>query len=299
MTSRSRAYLLSLFHCRLIIIILNPNPSPSLSTHSFYNTADHVIIILCLYPCCIQEVCHIQVSYTSLPVRKTTSSWWCHLWTLQARLPQRPPFSQHVSWRCCNPPDIPSSMAEILLFNSVFHDRVDPVSVSTLKLLLGVIGVVTLKPTSFSLYLHNQWTNFHKLSCTGKPQMRAICTYAGGTKAATNDWDIRTSVAIKALSANISRTAERIHMIELALGSTHQSVSNDIWCISKQQVLVEIQAYQCSDIISYLLKLAWQLLWQITAPIRYEFWSCDGNSLRTDHHSFVYIPLCLRARPQT
>ena len=23
--------------------------------------------------------------------------------------------------------------------------------------------------TSFSLYLHNQWTNFHKLSCAGKP----------------------------------------------------------------------------------------------------------------------------------
>ena len=29
---------------------------------------------------------------------------------------------------------------------SVFHDRVNPVSVSTLKLPLGVIGVVTLKP---------------------------------------------------------------------------------------------------------------------------------------------------------
>ena len=38
MTSRSCAYLLSLFHCRLIIIILNPNPSPSLSTYLSYNT---------------------------------------------------------------------------------------------------------------------------------------------------------------------------------------------------------------------------------------------------------------------
>ena len=38
MTSRSRAYLLSLFRCRLIIIILNSNLSPSLSTHSSYNT---------------------------------------------------------------------------------------------------------------------------------------------------------------------------------------------------------------------------------------------------------------------
>ena len=129
--------------------------------------------------------------------------------------------------------------------------------------------------------------------------MRAIRTYAGCTKAIMNDWDIRPSVAVKASSANISWTAERIHTIELALGSAHQYVSNDIWCISKRQVLVEIQAYQCSDIISYLLKLAWQLLWQLTAPIRYEFWSCDGNSLYTDYHSFIYISLCLRARFQT
>jgi len=129
--------------------------------------------------------------------------------------------------------------------------------------------------------------------------MRAICTYVECTKATINNQDIRSSVAVKASSANISWMAERIYMIELALGSAHQFVSNNIWYISKQQVLVEIQAYQYSDIISYLLKLAWQLLWQLTASIRYEFWSCDGNSLRTDHHSFVYIPLCLRARPQT
>ena len=91
-----------------------------------------------------------------------------------------------------------------------------------------------MSQTLFSLYLHTQWTDFHKLSCAGKPQMRAICTYAGGTKAATNDWDIRTSVAIKASSANISWKAEQIHTIELVLGSAHQSISNDIWCISKQ-----------------------------------------------------------------
>ena len=89
--------------------------------------------------------------------------------------------------------------------------------------------------------------------------MRAIRTYVGCTKATINDWDIRPLVAVKALSANISWTAERIRTFKLALGSAHQSVSNDIWCISKQQVLVEIQAYQCSNIISYLLKLAWQL----------------------------------------
>ena len=146
------------------------------------------------------------------------------------------------------------------------------------------------------MYLHNQWTDFHKISCAGKPQMRAICTYVGYTKATTNNWDIRPSVAIKALSANISWIAEWIHMIELVLESAHQSIYNNIWCISKQLVLVEIQAYQCSNIISYLLKLAWQLLWQMTAPIRYKFWSCDGNSLYTDYYSFVYILLCLRIR---
>ena len=58
---------------------------------------------------------------------------------------------------------------------------------------------VYLLQTLFSLYLHNQWTDFHKLSCAGKLQMRAICT-----KATTNNWDIRPLVAVKALSANIS-----------------------------------------------------------------------------------------------
>jgi len=47
--------------------------------------------------------------------------------------------------------------------------------------------IIGLSQTSFSLYLHNQWTNFHKLSYTEKLQMKAICTYAGGTKAITND----------------------------------------------------------------------------------------------------------------
>ena len=58
--------------------------------------------------------------------------------------------------------------------------------------------------------------------------MRDICTYVEYTKATTNDWDIRPSVAIKALSANISWTAEWIHMIELALESAHQSIYNNI-----------------------------------------------------------------------
>ena len=63
--------------------------------------------------------------------------------------------------------------------------------------------------------------------------MRAICTNVGCTEVTTNDWDIRTSVAVKALSANISWTARWICTIELVLGSAHQSVSNDIWYISK------------------------------------------------------------------
>jgi len=36
-------------------------------------------------------------------------------------------------------------MVGILLFNSVFHDGVTPVSVSTLKPLLGVIEVLPMK----------------------------------------------------------------------------------------------------------------------------------------------------------
>ena len=64
--------------------------------------------------------------------------------------------------------------------------------------------------------------------------MRAICTYTGGTKVTMNDWDIRLSVAVKALSANISWMTEQICMIELALDSTYQSVYNNIWYVSKQ-----------------------------------------------------------------
>jgi len=78
-----------------------------------------------------------------------------------------------------------------------------------------------LSQTSFSLYFHNQWTDFHKLSCAVKPQIRAIHIYMGCTKATTNDWDIRPSVAVKTLSANISQMAKWICTIELALESTH------------------------------------------------------------------------------
>ena len=58
--------------------------------------------------------------------------------------------------------------------------------------------------------------------------MRAIHICVGCTKVTTNDWDIRPSIAVKALSANISWMAEWIYTIELALESAHQSVYNDI-----------------------------------------------------------------------
>ena len=85
--------------------------------------------------------------------------------------------------------------------------------------------------------------------------MKINCIYAECTKTTTNNQDIRSLVTVKASSANISWMTERICMTELALESAYQFIYNDIWCISKQLVLVEIQAYQCSNIISYLLKL--------------------------------------------
>ena len=88
--------------------------------------------------------------------------------------------------------------------------------------------LVLVSQTSFSLYLYNQWTNFHKLSYAEKLKMKAIHICVGDTKATTNDWDIRPSVAIKASSANISWTAKQICMIKLALESAHQSISNNI-----------------------------------------------------------------------
>ena len=58
--------------------------------------------------------------------------------------------------------------------------------------------------------------------------MRAICTYVGCTKATTNDWDIRLSVTVKSLFANISWTTGQICTIKLALESAHQTISNNI-----------------------------------------------------------------------
>ena len=58
--------------------------------------------------------------------------------------------------------------------------------------------------------------------------MRTIFTYTGCTKATINDWDIRLSVALRALSANISWMAKQICMIELILESAYQYIFNDI-----------------------------------------------------------------------
>jgi len=58
--------------------------------------------------------------------------------------------------------------------------------------------------------------------------MRAIYTYMRCTKVTTNNWDIRLSVTVKSLFANILWTTGQIHMIELVLKSAHQTVSNDI-----------------------------------------------------------------------
>jgi len=45
-------------------------------------------------------------------------------------------------------------------------------------------------------------------------------------------------------------------MIKLVLESTHQTVSDNILYIIWRSVFIEIQVYQSSNIISYLLKLA-------------------------------------------
>jgi len=68
------------------------------------------------------------------------------LLTIKAHLLWQPPFLQYALQWCYNYLSISSSMAEILLFNLVFHDRVTSVSVSTLKPLLRVIGAILLKP---------------------------------------------------------------------------------------------------------------------------------------------------------
>ena len=50
----------------------------------------------------------------------------------------------------------------------------------------------------------------------------------GCRKATTKNWDIRLSVTVIALLADILWMAGQIHTIELMLESTHQSVPDDI-----------------------------------------------------------------------
>ena len=84
------------------------------------------------------------------------------------------------------------------------------------------LGYDTNKEYYLNITIHPEY-DCHKLysACIST-------TSKGGTKVTMNDWDIRLSVAVKTLSANISRMAEQIHTIELALESAHQSVYNDI-----------------------------------------------------------------------
>ena len=56
--------------------------------------------------------------------------------------------------------------------------------------------------------------------------------------------------------AIISGMTKWIPIIKVVLESTYQTVSNDILYIICRLVFIEIQAYQYSNISSYLLKLA-------------------------------------------
>ena len=69
----------------------------------------------------------------------------------------------------------------------------------------------------------------------------------------TNNQDIRPSVTVKVSLAIISGMTEHIPTIKVALENTHQTVSNNISYIIWRSVFIEIQIYQCNDIISYLL----------------------------------------------
>ena len=60
-----------------------------------------------------------------------------------------------------------------------------------------------------------------------------IYIYMECTKVTTNNWDIKLSVTIKVLSADISWTARQIYTIKLALESAYKYVFNDIWYVSK------------------------------------------------------------------
>ena len=58
--------------------------------------------------------------------------------------------------------------------------------------------------------------------------MRAIHIYTEYIKVTTNNQDIRPSVTVKVLLANISWMTRQIHTIELTLESAYQTVSDNI-----------------------------------------------------------------------
>ena len=76
-----------------------------------------------------------------------------------------PPFSQHVLWQCYTHLGIQSSTVEILLFNSVFHDGVTPISVSILKPPLGVIGFYHWNPEYLLYYQFVYKTSSYTVIC--------------------------------------------------------------------------------------------------------------------------------------
>ena len=137
-------YVLDISYCSIYLVSFSSSPSPSDSWIYLFIHPELLCIYLYLVSVKITERGLCVICKSTCP--ETTSPWWRHLQNIQACLPWQPPFSQHVLWWYCNHPDILSSIVEILLFNSVFHDGVTPISVSILKPPLGVIGVLPLKP---------------------------------------------------------------------------------------------------------------------------------------------------------
>ena len=66
----------------------------------------------------------------------------------------------------------------------------------------------------------------------------SVHIYVRYIKPTTNKWDIRSSVIVKVLLAIISWMARQIHIIELALESAHQTVSNDIYIIHYMEISI-------------------------------------------------------------
>jgi len=146
---------------------------------------------------------------------------------------------------CSQMPYVKSTHSEDMSLQQGYHYNIYKTSLSSMTAtLLATYSCgsdATIWISSLPWWKYFYWTQSsiavfsycYKLHSAGKPQMRAICTYVGCTKATTNNQDIRPSVTVKSLFANISWTAKWIHTIELTLESAHQYIYNNIWCISK------------------------------------------------------------------